>query len=156
MVVQEPQDDIMFALRANLTDYNSSNRIGTHWIFPDLPRVKDLKLNSYPRIGIQSSEIGEVAGTYGDDLVNHVTFFITIASKKGLIGTNAQEGQQLVDTIGRDIISYLRQNWKSSDTLRSKFMSFAVDGYRQLPYDEEFRVFRREMEITAIYFNAGE
>lgn len=155
----EPQRNIVTALRDNLTDYNSSNRVGTQWIHGDLPRVKDLGVNSYPRIGITViRENGEPVGTDSSDMVNEITFRVQIWSVKHLSTSNSQEGQQLTDTIARDIKSWLRQNWRTDTNLKGKLFGYRYDSDRQIGYAEDTSIaqFGRELEITFTGFNLGE
>jgi hypothetical protein len=81
----EPQETLVTALRSGLTDPNP-NRVGTNYIFPDLPRIRDLKKNSFPRIGIVPlSETAETIGTTGEDMVNTVVLQVQIWTVKGLV-----------------------------------------------------------------------
>jgi hypothetical protein len=153
--VAEPQDAIVTALRANLTDYNSTNRVGSNWIYPDLPRV-DLRKNSYPRIGVvEANEIQEVLGSGTTERWAECTFDIIVYTIGDVIGSNNQEGQQLADTIGRDVVSFLGDNWKT-DSNFSGYFNFEIVENRQLPHDKRHNVFKRLISIKFNIINPGE
>jgi hypothetical protein len=157
----EPQEILVTALRSGLTDPNP-NRVGTNYIFPDLPRIRDLKKNSFPRIGVEPlSETAETIGTTGEDMVNTVVLRVQIWTVKGLvcsIDASSYEGQALVDKMARDMKSWLRQNWRTDANLKDKWFSYEITGDRQLSFDEESSMpkFGREIEIMVTSINVGE
>lgn len=85
-ITLEPDIKIMNLLRDGtygIWDYNTNRSTadgspGTHWIFPDMPRI-DLNKNSYPRVGVvHVSESGEPLGFSAEtewDSV-HIAFFV--------------------------------------------------------------------------------
>ncbi len=153
----EPTRALVTYLRANLTDYNSTNRTGgSQWIFDNLPQVQDLKKNHYPRIGMEVlAEPGELAGAGSSDMISPVTIRMNIYVYKDIV-VSSMQGQVLVNKIGRDILSALRQNWVTDSGLKTEYFSYGVVGNRPLPFDEIRGLFRRQVDVQVLTINPGE
>lgn len=156
----EPSVTMVDFLRSSgiLTDYNSTNRTGgSNYIFPDKPLIETLGKNSYPRIGVEPlAEPSTPAGSASNDMIATVGLQITIYTYYKVFGSNNQQGQHLVDTIGRDIVSALRQNWRTHATTKSLFFDFEITDNRPLPYDEARKLFKRRIDVTLLMVNPGE
>ncbi len=153
----EPTRVLINHLQTNLTDYNSSNRTGgARWVFDNLPQIQDLKKNYYPRIGMEIlAEPGELAGAGSDDMISPVTIRMNIYVYKDLV-LSSMQGQVLANQIGRDILSELRQNWRTDSTLKTNLFNYRVIGNRQLAFDEIRGLFRRQVDIQVLNINPGE
>ncbi len=108
---EEPQNQLITVLRANVADPNSANRIGSNFIFNGLPR-QDLKKNSYPRISVvmvtETAEIIEFGGTmqYSPQLQIDVWVWAGIDgqdSMKLTISEKVYEGKKLLDYLARAV-----------------------------------------------------
>lgn len=151
----EFEDNLVHYLRKELTDYNSTNRTNTQWIYPHAPRIKNLGINDYPLISITPLfEGGETAGTSSTDMVNPIVYEIVVWTRKGLIATN-KEGHALANQIARDVVTKLR-DWKTKPVIANIFYDYDVANVMSLGYDEDTELFRHLVEINVITTNAGE
>jgi hypothetical protein len=112
-----PKNLLIGVLRSRLTDYNSTNRTGSQWIYPGWTRG-DLGKNSYPRINVLdvggTGEIIDIAR----NMENHIRMQIDVRvwgdDKDPMVlndtNSNPHEGSKLADLIMQDIQTELNSH----------------------------------------------
>ena len=119
-LTEEPENQLITVLKANLTDPNSTNRVGSNWIFDDMPR-KDLKKDSYPRISVTPvTETAEGVNIrrnptmqYEPQIQIDVWVWAGIDGYDSMILTisgNKYEGNKLLTYLKRQVINVLDDN----------------------------------------------
>ncbi len=155
----EPIIAVQSLLRAQMTDYNSTDRIGDNWIYPDWPRVTGngaLSKNSYPRISIidisetgEPLTIGNTAGLFQTILLQ-IDVWIWSKDKDAMIlviDSDNYEGTRLRDKIARDVINELRNHFYSDTNTKYEYSDFNVTGMRSIDFDEVSGILRKTIDI---------
>jgi hypothetical protein len=139
-----------------LIDYDF-NTAGTSWIYTDKPRT-DLGKNSYPRVSVMLiSEEGVPEGLYDDDYWNTLRFQIDVYSKKDLAVSRSNDtnyGQFVVDTLARDVISQMKNQWRTKLVNTLYYPNFINNS--PMPYDKTHGIFRRTIEVQMNGEDVGE
>lgn len=168
-MASEPQVLLVNFLRARLTDYNSSNRTGgAQWIFPDIPLTGVLSKQTFPRVSVMPIRRSSVqAGCGSDDIITDIVFSIIVYTYEDAnvtVGSVKRTNAKLAEVIARDIVSALRQNWKTDSNLTRLKHNFVMHQDLATGYDtvmrkqnqKERRIYTHTIEVEMRGVNLGE
>lgn len=146
-------------LRANLLDWNSSNRTGTNWIFDDKPR-SDLGLTSYPRIGVL--KVGEegttTLGCESKDEITNTNIQISIFIPKDYgIEINGTEyfNEEFLTIQAREVSELMRRNWKELDFNVPRIINVEKISSNNMPFNEENQIYWYTLRYRIKSINGG-
>ena len=162
-MAKRAQDALVDLLRDQLTDYNSGGRTqGSDWIFPDLPRIEDLKKTSYPRVGVDFSVSPIWGGSSSTDFIETYTFDVivyTFEEQEVTISATKVQDDNLGLIIGGDVKAAIR-GWRDNATVNTVFTHMTItDGPALLGFylsDRQQRIYRILLTVEAVGVTMGE
>lgn len=153
----EPENQLITLLKANLTDPNSDDRKGDNWIFDDMPR-KDLNKESYPRISVmpvtETAEIIEFRGNmqYSPHLQIDIWVWAGDAGQDSMILTiddKPYEGNKLLTYLARQVKNALQQNKEDLYDVTNKMWNYTLVASVYMGQDPvKKQIIRHRIEAT--------
>ncbi len=152
----EPENQIITVLRANLTDPNSTDREGSNWIFNDIPRL-DLKKNSYPRISVmpvtETAEIIEFGGNmqYSPQIQIDIWVWGGLDGKDPMIltiGSDKYEGNKLLTYLARAVKDAIDDNKSTLEQDTNKMWNYTLLASVHMGQDpDKKKILRHRIEV---------
>lgn len=130
---------------------------GNEWIYPDMPRVKDLSTTKFPRISvIIANETGNRAGNYQAPVLSAPIVQIDVWTKEDY--TYAIGGRNYEDN---ELTRYLARKCEQAfnneiDELYPKLYNYIKRNLIPMPFDEKNQLFRHTLEISLLGVDLGE